>query len=57
MLKNIISASTMSVVVAVVILILVEWLVGCGEPIYSADGAWRTDECLFLSAAPATGRW
>jgi hypothetical protein len=56
-MRTIISASTMSVVVAFVVLILVEWLVGCGEPIYSADGAWRTGECLFLSAAPATGRW
>ena len=57
MLKNILSASTMSAVVALIILVLVEWIVGCGEPIYNASGAWRMGECIFLSAAPATGRW
>ena len=57
MLKNIISAGIMSVIVALIILVLVEWIVGCGEPIYNASGAWRMGECIFLSAAPATGWW
>jgi hypothetical protein len=44
-------------VTAILMLIVVEWLVGCGEPVHKADGTWRSGECVFLPHEPATGRW
>jgi hypothetical protein len=57
MMKHIIFASTMTVVAAFILLITIEWIAGCGEPVYSADGTWRVGECVFLSSSAATGRW
>ena len=35
-------------VTAILMLILAEWLAGCGERIYHKDGSGRTGECVFL---------
>jgi hypothetical protein len=32
-------------------------VIGCGEPIYHADGTYVTGECLFVDYEPVTGRW
>ena len=37
--------------------ILLEWLVGCGEVTYFADGTWKTNECLFQDRPITTGTW
>ncbi len=37
--------------------IVVEWLVGCGEKIYYADGTWVTGECVFVPYETTTGEW
>lgn len=36
---------------------MVEWVVGCGEPIYHADGTFITGECVFIPHEPVTGAW
>ena len=37
--------------------VLMEWAVGCGEPIYRADGTWQTAECIFIDNEIKTGTW
>jgi len=34
-----------------------EWVIGCGEVTYFADGSWATNECVLLPSAEASGRW
>ena len=41
----------------VVGIMIVEWLVGCGEPTYFADGTWTTNECLFVPYQITSGNW
>jgi hypothetical protein len=38
-------------------IVMVEWAVGCGEPIYNADGTFVTGECAFLPYEPVSGTW
>lgn len=51
------SVCMVALATAMLMLILVEWLAGCGEIIYNEDGTWRTGECVFLPYQPATGNW
>jgi hypothetical protein len=44
----------MSAMFAVVI---IEMAVGCGEPIYHADGTYVTGECVFIPYTPVSGKW
>ena len=37
--------------------VLIEWLAGCGEREYFADGTWRTIECVFQDNEIYEGRW
>lgn len=37
--------------------LLVEWAAGCGEPIYRADGTWKTAKCVFIDNEIKEGRW
>ena len=37
--------------------VLLEWLVGCGEVTYFADGTWKSNECLFQDRPITTGTW
>jgi hypothetical protein len=41
----------------IMLLTATEYLMGCGEPVYYADGTYTTNECLFIRHIPATGRW
>ena len=41
----------------VALLAAAEYLVGCGEPIYYANGTYTTNECLFIPYTPTSGRW
>ena len=37
--------------------LLTEWMLGCGEPTYYANGAWVTGECLFIPYEISSGNW
>lgn len=37
--------------------VAIEFVVGCGERTYHADGTWRTNECVFIPYEPVEGRW
>ena len=37
--------------------VILEWLAGCGEVTYFADGTWSTNECLFQDNNIETGTW
>ena len=46
------------VAIAVVIVVLVvEFVAGCGETTYHADRTWETNECVFLDVVTVKGRW
>ena len=38
-------------------IVLLEMAVGCGEPIYKADGTYVTGECIFIPYTPVEGVW
>ena len=38
-------------------MVLLEWLAGCGEVTYFADGTWITNECLFQDNKISQGTW
>jgi hypothetical protein len=37
--------------------VLLEWIAGCGEVTYFADGTWKSNECLFQDRPITTGTW
>jgi len=47
----------MCLVGAIMGVVVLEWLVGCGEVTYFADGTWRSNECLFQDRPITTGTW
>lgn len=42
---------------ALIMLVVFEFMVGCGERTYYADGTWETNACLFIPYTPAKGTW
>lgn len=40
-----------------VMLVLIEFMAGCGERTYHADGTWETNECVFIPYEPVRGTW
>ena len=42
---------------SIMLLVTTEYLLGCGEPTYYANGTYTTNECLFIRYIPASGRW
>ncbi len=37
--------------------IFLEWMVGCGQVTYFADGTWATNECIWAGREMQTGTW
>jgi len=33
-------------------IILINWMIGCGEPIYYPDGSWETGDCFLIPYEP-----
>lgn len=33
-------------------LVLINWMIGCGEPIYYPDGSWETGSCFLIPYEP-----
>lgn len=42
---------------AAVVIVMLEWSVGCGEVTYYGDGTWRTNECVFIDNPIKEGKW
>jgi hypothetical protein len=38
-------------------LLLLEWMVGCGEVTYLSDRTWQSNDCLFLPSEIIYGIW
>lgn len=47
----------MAVVGTLIAVLIVEWLSGCGEVEYFADGTWRTYDCVFVPYEVEEGIW
>jgi|TARA_R110000787_G_scaffold117642_1_gene228335 hypothetical protein len=39
------------------VVILFEFMVGCGERTYYEEGHWLTNECIFIPHEQVSGRW
>ena len=50
-------AGTMLAVALLITVVMLEWIVGCGEVTYLPDGTWHTNECLFIPHEQKTGTW
>jgi hypothetical protein len=42
---------------AMISLMVLEFVVGCGETTYHANHTYTTNECLFVPYTPTSGRW
>ena len=42
---------------AIMCLMAMEFVVGCGQVTYHANHTYTTNECLFIPYTPTTGRW
>jgi hypothetical protein len=42
---------------ALLSLVLINWMMGCGEVEYHADGTFVTGECLVIPYTPVKGTW
>ena len=40
-----------------VVLVMLNWLMQCGEPIYFSDRTWTTGECRLNPSTPVSGTW
>lgn len=36
---------------------IIEFMVGCGEVTYHANGTWETNQCVFLTTKYESGTW
>jgi len=36
---------------------LINFLIGCGEPIYYPDGTYETGRCFLINYEPVEGSW
>ena len=50
-------AGTMLATALLITVVLLEWVVGCGEVTYLPDNTWYTNECLFIPHEQKTGTW
>lgn len=41
---------------ALMALVLVNWVMGCGEVFYYPDGSWVTGDCFLIPYEPVSGR-
>ena len=37
---------------AMISIVLVNWMIGCGEMIYYPDGSWQTGDCFLIPYEP-----
>lgn len=42
---------------ALVMVVLIEWIGGCGQINYYPDNTWETGDCVFLTIEKRTGTW
>ena len=45
------------IVYMLIIVLAFEFMAGCGEKTYHADGTWETNSCLFIPYTPTKGTW
>ena len=46
---NLIGARLLSAALGTLLtLLLLEWAVGCGQPVYKANGTWEIGECIVI---------
>jgi len=44
-------------IILLITIIVMEWLIGCGEKTYYPNGTWITGECLFIPYEVTYGYW
>ena len=54
---KIISSSILLAVGLLLFLLLIEFMVGCGEKKYHKDRTWETNACVFLPHKVKAGTW
>jgi hypothetical protein len=37
---------------AMISIVLINWMIGCGETFYNADGSWETGSCFLIPYEP-----
>lgn len=42
---------------AMILIVVFEFMVGCGEKTYHADGTYQTNSCMFIPYTPVKGAW
>jgi len=61
MIRIIIIAAVKAVVIIgaglLLVVMLLELAVGCGQVTYSQDRTWASNKCLFITSEEKSGRW
>jgi len=57
MVRTLVSVVVFCAICVFLLFVLANWLIGCGEPQYHADGTYLTGECIGIPYEPKQGRW
>ena len=57
MFDHILGMAFPAAIAVVIVVLVVEFVAGCGETTYHADRTWETNECVFLDVVTVKGRW
>jgi len=55
--KQLLATGVIGFVSLVLVLLMIEFMVGCGEKTYHKDRTWETNACVFLPHKVKTGEW
>lgn len=55
--RRLLGTVVMGGIILLITIIVMEWLVGCGEKTYHRNGTWITGECLFVPYEVTHGYW
>ena len=56
-LKMVASFLAIVLITHLLMIVFIEFIVGCGSKTYYADGTWETMPCAFIPYETTTGTW
>ena len=56
-LKMVASFLAIVLITYLIMIVFIEFMVGCGSKQYNADGTWETMPCAFIPYETTTGTW
>mgnify|MGYP003155311463 CR=1 FL=1 len=54
---KLLSVFIFALAISFLVVLFIEWAVGCGEKTYNKDRTWQTNSCVFLPHKIKQGNW